>query len=46
MFNHTNFIFICNILILVIVFIGSFFIGNFIGNFVKFALKNLKRKLF
>ena len=34
MFNHINFIFICDILILAIVFIGGFFIGRFIGNLV------------
>ena len=46
MFNHINFIFICDMLILAIVFIGSFFIGRFIGNLVKFVLKNLKNNLF
>ena len=46
MFNHINFIFICDMLILAIVFIGSFSIGRFIGNLVKFALKNLKNNLF
>ena len=46
MFNHINFIFIYDILILAIVFIGSFFIGRFIGNLVKFALKNIKNNLF
>ena len=52
MFYHINFILIYDLLILVISFIGGFYIGKFIGDLIfsgdliKFAAKKFKKLIF